>query len=587
MVQNKHLFKNIMETFGLDPNEARTFFLDENDTTAFDANEIVELNSEDDYDTWDGRADAFKQHHTIDIQYPSLDLLLEPNEEFLLNKPQNAHRRYAPFPLIRDGEIQRIAARDGLADNAFYSVYRCHQQEPDISTRHLTSKDVFADLEEAIEFHGLTQLSAVVFRNTQRPDLGPLIRIRRSTRFRWKDVVDYNECTYDLSMRDFMAARGRPAWYQDLVHLIGIESDRAARFIALMLIRFKQTGRPREDLFEVYPKFLKSFERKPRWLEDYEEFLAHRVVPYKSSIMQRTPKCMHCKTDCSKGVSLPCSAKHVIHWECLMDVCDHVEADKLGCGICHEGVFLDPEDVNKLKFNIHEDGIFYVDDRYTRWENFEKSCSDLDSTRASSNETHITISRDFMIDLWQKFVDAGVEASIPEHLHHDRSDEYVLLEWEIDAQLTSLEGVSTAIWMFERWLKRRVFIRFRREFLKAGLDSSLSPSEQNNMRRHDFMRKILRKGWYDAYLRNLNRMLQFLSLRACECTAGHGKVYHTHGGRSFYSRQTVEKEQANITPARQAIYQWQETPQAIEMMREFKRELRRGDVEAGRYINDS
>ncbi|KAM3424914.1 hypothetical protein BST61_g6888 [Cercospora zeina] len=374
-------------------------------------------------------------------------------------------------------------------------VHRCHQSEPNISIRDFTGEDIFTDVEEAIQCHGSTQLSAVVYRNTLRPDLGPLIRIRRSTRFRWREVVDYNECDYDYSLRDFMAARGRPAWYQDLVHLIAIESDRAARLIALKLLHHKHTGTPRNELKQLYPKFLNSFGLQPRWLEDYEIFLPHSVTPYKSSIIQRSLKCMHCHSECRKGVSLPCSAKHIIHWDCLIQMCHHVDPEQLACQTCQTRIFQNPEHINKLKFNVHADGTCFNDDRLSRWENFEKSCSDLDSTRAATNEGYITISRDFMIDLWQKMVDSGIDASSPAHLWFDKSDEYILLEWEIDLQFTRLEGVRTGIWVFERWIKRRVFFRFRREFLKSRLERGLSAGEAAKMNRHEFMRKILRPGW--------------------------------------------------------------------------------------------
>ncbi|KAI5367249.1 hypothetical protein Slin14017_G022850 [Septoria linicola] len=580
MAPNKHLNKNIFETFGLDPNETRTFFHDDSGSSSFAATEVVDLKESATSPTWDGRVGAFRRHHCVDVVYPSLNLLKDPAEEFLLNKPLNSERRYAPQPLIMDDQIMQMASRNRLHDNGFHSVYKCNQPVPDLSIRNLTGKDLFADVDEATRCHGFTHIGAIVFVDRSQPGSGPQIRIRRATRFQWNEVFDYNERDYTMSLRDFIESRVQPTWWLDLIHLLGIESDRAARFIAIKLKNYTQTeDAPREDLADVYRRFMKSFRAESRQDQDLILAVQQLVKPFKSTVLKRTPKCIGCGEKCLAGASLPCSTQHVMHDRCLLDMCRRSDVATATCPTCSVPVFVDNEPlVAELKFHVGG-GVFRNDPRFSTWENFELSCSDLDSTQAATNDYPITITRGFMRGLFHKIVESSIEPGIPSHLRFDMPDEYALLEANIDGQFMHLEGVKTTIWALDRWIKRRVFFRFRNEFFKWQLDSALTDSEKKLTHRDDFMRKILRRGWYDAYLKNLNRTLQFLSERKCLCGEGKNSVYHWHGGREYWNWRVVEKQRRELTPARREIYEWQKGEAGQGMMEKFRVEVEKGERE--------
>lgn len=600
-INNRHLNKNILETFGLDPTIGQTFYDSDSDSSGFEEAERVDFGGDAASPTWNAGVGAFRRHHTVFVNYPALNLLTSPTEEFLMNKPQSPKERYAPHPLVRDDEVMRHAARDKITDNGFYSVYRCDQDVPNPCVREFTNSDIFIDVEEAIKCHGKTDLSVVMFKDNARPELGPQIRIRRLTRFIWGKIVDYNEQDYTFVLKDFMSmtkigsTKINPTWFQDLVHLMGVESDRAARFIAFQLEHYATTGTPRKDLLDNYTKFHKSFGAEPRWFEDFDAHLSLIVQEHKTPAYKLAPKCMYCRLKCELDVSLPCSKDHVIHEACLMGICRSTDIVKVACLICNTRIFTNPDRINELKFNVHPDGLFYHDDRYTDWENYEKSCSDLDSTSASTSTFPITVNRTFLSHLWRHVVRESIEPNIPEHLRFDVPDEYTLLESLVEGQFMHLEGVRTTIASLDRWIKRRVYFRFRSDFLKWNLEQALTPDEKRMLARgsHEFMQKIaLRRGWYDAYLKNLNRTLQFLSMRCCACSAsssssssseqgqqGNHSVYgyHWHGYRDFYNPRMVEREQEIATTARREIYEWQGSQAGKRMMELFEIEVKKGE----------
>ncbi|KAI7539749.1 hypothetical protein KC319_g7061, partial [Hortaea werneckii] len=199
---------------------------------------------------------------------------------------------------------------------------------------------------------------------------------------------------------------------------------------------------------------------------------------------------------------------------------------------------------------------------FTPYENFERTCADLDRNLAENNYTKITVDPDLMLRIWTHLLEgARLEdgtTSTPFHLQPARSPE-IISAWEIlsDDLLwladddTNREW-STASLFAELWLNQ--LRGFRDRIVLAGgrtmregkgemmywVDAR-SPEVATNSRN---IGQMLRPGTLEFVRRMLNRMLQFEHVRKCRTTEEQGARrlqgettgcvgLHAHGARMY------------------------------------------------------
>jgi hypothetical protein len=511
-------------------------------------------------------------------------LLTDESETFVLNKPYKSEKRYAPLPLIQDSTILANSGRDEVKSNSFFSVYEA------VSTDHTNSQieniNLFYDVKKAIRRHGSTRLSAVLYVTPTKQ--GVQIRVRRRTYFDWDGHNDYSQQDYNMSLETFLSARAAERWYHDILHLLAVKTDRAARHIRERLERLTDPEMEKPEVVEKYDKFMASFGKGKR-RPNYEAYLDHVLTNAKSrsSMFFKAKVCIMCNKPLQgprhkhNAVALPCNGKHLVGRSCISRCFDGQDPAEVQCPHCGKAIFTSPVLLDKLKFNI-TDGIFHNDPRFTRWENFERACSDLDLRAASRSEYPITIHPHFLIKLWHTLVTEGTDGRTLPHLQPTRAPEFKILAEVVGFNLLHLEGVHTNLHTLDRWLRVKVFGEFRRRYLAAGLDRGLTSAKRVWMSEGDLMREMFRSGFAGFVSQLLNRTLQFLECRACYCSDGLGKEVHWHGQRFYYNPKVIAALAMELTPDSQKVILWQRSVRGQAYLAEFHAEGKKKDGLVGK-----
>ncbi|KAF2169932.1 hypothetical protein M409DRAFT_51723 [Zasmidium cellare ATCC 36951] len=492
-------------------------------------------------------------HHTIRIDYPALEILTDPSERGVLHRPLNVQQRYQPLPLIADDDVYSHAGRDRAPATQFFSLYNAISDQPN---RRDLCRFLQSDVREVTKFHGKTRLSVVLYMTPN--DLSLMFRVRRKTTYFLKDgYEDVESQDYNLPYDEFFAHQGESQWFQDILHLITMKDDRSARYVQFKLWMLEAQDFPgAADLFD---RFCRSW--KPRRQPDYEVYLSNLITETKRpSSLLSTKVCKVCRKSFSKShppAALPCCNKLVAK-SCLVEWCQSFNSKTLipnfsvpSCPSCKTQLFTDPRTVEHLKFGMLADQ-YWIDKRFTQWENFERSCADLDKHHASRNNSQLTISPLALAMTWQNMLHGTTRHDDPAHLQPHRFPEFAIFEKEMFTHLRQLEGVTCIVSNLYRHLTTEIEREFKSRFRQNGMDLYLPPGSRGWVGNEQIRDLMWRDGFLEFVMRVLNRTLQFHQLRQCRCRIEAG--VHWEGGRQFWNPDVYAQRRSETYAS---VLQWQ------------------------------
>lgn len=513
---------------------------------------------------WSPNIPMLEPHHRVDITYPSLNTL-QWKERPLLHTPFNAAERYQPLPLINDSEIQRITGRDLKDQSPFFSMRRASLERP--AEGVVLCGDICKDMRELSTYVGVTTLNVLIYNTVEATR--PWIRICSGTTFRQVDGARSDgRRDYNLPLSEFLALQNDSRWYQDIIHLIEMRDDRAARHVQTRLQEYVES-READFVTELYEKFAMSF--RPKRQPDYDTYLSKASLlaagkARSSSIFKPRRSCMLCKkslnTSTHIGISFPCNQDHVAGRSCVRDLCHSSLPEEVKCPQCDVCLF-DSQALQHLRFGVL-DGTFENDPRFTEYENFERSCADLDSEvpsgRRDTPSFALVVNPQLFMAIWYRMIFFGSQEMSLLHVEAINAPEFKIIEQTIEKHIHRLDGTRASLRTLDWWLGLAIFQAFDVPFRAAGLDSYINRYFPISAREEEFFRP----GFQRFCERALNRTLRFLEMRRCECPDE--KRLHAHGGRKYYNPAMYNNVR---TQARSDMYIWQRTEEGKTYLDEF------------------
>ena len=242
--------------------------------------------------------------------------------------------------------------------------------------------------------------------------------------------------------------------------------------------------------------------------------------------------------DYKKGVvRVPCAGKHKFDLECLLQVLKAEGPENAKCPMCRELIIRDLKTIDKLKYGT-EGKKYIADDRFSSWENEERSLADLDKHLAGDTEDQITVNSILLNYIFQNLIEGAFKErswSRPHHLQPARSKELPLLMKAITFVGVLTEGRKLPM----KNINRAIILQLKQNVINAccknGIVPSFEKSGVESFRQYQNMMigHFLRPDFMPFARRVVSRMLQFVLLRRCRCKETH--LFHNHGGRQYYN----------------------------------------------------
>ena len=410
--------------------------------------------------------------------------------------------RYQPLALVPDTAVQAHAFRNSFEETRFYSVNKANSSPPSLEEGH---KENLIEEIGRLQCHaGNTVLSAVTYDTKDSDEVW--LRIFVETCFPGPMEHQHRNVKYNMSLKQFMMLKvlkpENSVWITDLEDLMSRCSDRAFLHVSL---RFN--GRGIED----------DSKWKPRRQPHYETVLGRLVKAVDPCSLAEADQCPACMESLSEGnpVSLPCSEKHMLHLDCLLQICQAEKMlDKIRCPFDRAALSTDREALLSLKYGFR-DGEYLEDDRYNVWENYERSFALHDKALTENNHEPMAIDSSGL----QNFLNIICEgarwepaSSTPFHLQPVRCPEFQLFKQTVETTLKSLDEVRMPISMLYRMHLTDIDRAFRFRYLQGGQHRKLSPEERASLLSKPshmscFM-GIMRPEFREFVKRTLNRLLR-------------------------------------------------------------------------------
>lgn len=505
---------------------------------------------QDEFEEAQLRISSFEPHHSTTLIYPECSHLNVRDGEKMclidLNRDSDTAERYEPVPLIRDRAVQNHAGRENEEEVSMFTRTKAlgivPAEGPAMSSPHLDPFDrLVQDMATAERYLGTTTLSMLTYQTPGQPNRidHAKARVSRDTTYRrlgGQIMSDY--VVYEFPALRIFSDLGRlsqddAGWSTPLGQLPWRRMDRMYRHVRLRLLMHR-----RGDMLALKYNF------KPPRRERSEKLIDTKLTPVDPKTLPDDDKiCPVCtntlgEEEALDPVALPCNGKHVLCKPCVLTWIDSVQVEEASCPLCRDKIFNNQREVDDLKFGL-VNGIYEWDDRYTDFENFERSCTDLDQELAANNNSSFTLHAHLLVHIWDSIVDgACLEQEddgngTPFYLQAVQFPEWDTADETLRQQLFSLDGTSTTPSGLTKLLLDRVYRTFLQRFVSAGMLNYISNSEREALCKNPVDAGCLdiRPGFKECFKRCLNRMLRFYALRQCGCE----DEFHEHGGREYYS----------------------------------------------------
>ena len=518
-------------------------------------------------------ASSLEPHHSVEVIYPSSSLL---GTLFLL-PIDRASERFEPLPLLPGADCHD-AFRASKEQVRFQSVVptervtdkrglRCshghdkHSENHDVSTPG-GFEALRTDMELVCFVWGDTRLE-VLTHEIKAGDFDDdslcytkqagrkflQATVLRTTKVVTKDNAMFTctprlECTakYSGSLADLcvmlVSLEKCSPWAADLLDLIHRRSDRAVLHVqcaeATRHGKLETTKDASADWKDLrYPPYEQEIGAFVRDFSDYEI----------SKLNVNIVSCQVCHSQCYAGqsyaafVKIKCRGEHSIHRQCLLLECKKNGPDKVCCLECGDLLFTTSAVVDKLRFGV--EGKSYIhDSRFDAWENFQRSCIDLDMTRSEIREDRVLCNAELLEGILNKLIkgelaDHPCGVSSPRHNPVNRP-ELAKLQYAIKGYLSRTDPVDRSARDLHCSLTHAVESAFLQEYRDSKMWDTLRETEQTKLIAGDaenFENYIMPPGFWDFTMMLISRMVAFLIRRACDCGAG---KWHYHGRRAYF-----------------------------------------------------
>jgi hypothetical protein len=554
---------------------------------------------------------ALVKNHTTYIEYPCKDLLAA-NERLVLIHAENADKRYEPLPLIPDVGVTHHAGRDNASECSIESftralfdgrhslklpkpsdnmprtypldglylnredrlmVSRMPEAERELvrTERNLQTKyeekasemydkqssglaRLQQDMSLITQTTGTTMLSVAphyklylildangteVLRIPEK--LEYYVRVERETEHIWGvGETQDTKTVYQFKFREMDESTCTAQWFIDLRDLIYRRSDRAVRHVRRITQR---AGIP----LPVDPWMPRRRIRGEKVLKELTNPVSIKTLDEGS--------CLCCTEDFdekeNKPVALPCnqSSPHIICFGCVVEMLQAQGPEKLCCPFCRSKVLADETLLIQVKFGLDGKNAYRYDDRYSNWENHERSIADLDRRLAKDSKEKITVSSRLLTNIFYSLLSNArgePEESTPLHMQPALRPECTNLRKAASAAFANLNGVNLEVKTIYKMLLKAIYDQLFRDMLQAGmLEHWPADVMENEMQEPSPEHLGMSLGFQEFAERTLSRAFQFVSLRKCECKAATDAPYliHYHGLRRFYTPPEEEKMQ--------------------------------------------
>lgn len=493
-------------------------------------------------------AEIVTLRHFIEVVYPVLGLG-EPDEVALVwFEADNQNQRYEPRPLIDRAACTAHAFRDSMNETSHYSL------TPATTVRSMDDIDAVApsgavfDLQSLIRHmdfiqlcDGKTIMKVVTCHKLEDPDRSErrtLVRIRCDTEFRFEGGDRMvREALYEFRIEDLIhrpPILGSMDWFLNMGDLIYRRTDRADLHVENRL-------RDSPNLSDLPGKW-KEY-RHPIYLVPLSRMAVDPVVGEQLDcrICWEGPDSPGSNSGSPKDiVLLDCNA-HKFHKDCVHTWSRTRGPEQSKCPLCRVPIYKE-NDINLmyLFWDRAHGGAFDVefmkDDRFNTWENFERSCMDIDQ-HAAENSTHMLYFTENLImssfRMFEKFAKKERASSTPHHLQIVRCPDFRLLE---DA-ITQVSRQYDRRTHQQRYLYNRIMYHLfwlsNNNYMLNGVVSLLSPDDTTERESNGqaWGKNALRPGYFEFAQRTVRRMLEFIRLRQCDCDSN---VFHPHGDGHMY-----------------------------------------------------
>lgn len=512
-------------------------------------------------------------YHKVQIEYPLLNLLEEAEEKAVLYKPENASQRYQPLPLVLDEEVFLNAGREKGGESTFYTLYRANE-EREMDEEGVYSGVLTVDVRELTKFVGVSYLMFVIFTTPRKGGLQ--VRVRLATVFREREGRERKEFRdYEMPLDEFLGLRNGECWWLDCLHLIAMKSDRATRHVQMKLYPSAVQGV--RGALELYKSFRNSF--RPCRTPDFEVYLKNLTREARKGSKIGKGSCKICEKafttkEHGPAVAMLCCEKPVA-MTCLVGWCKEMVARSVlppfyptACPMCKKELFTDPRTLEHLKFGVVADS-YSIDRRYSAWENFERSCADLDMQKAELEKRgRVKIDAELLADVWVRMVEFGKVPQHEElgHLKLENCPEFAIYQAEFMKCVERLDGITAqSLAHLYTFLDGRIYSEFRHRFQQAGLDRYVPPGARGSWIGKQLVQDTMFRDGFREYVgRLLNRTLRFLVLRRCE-ECERERQFHWHGGREYYNPRMF----GGVSEARRKRGEWQRTREGRAFVRDF------------------
>ena len=335
-------------------------------------------------------------------------------------------------------------------------------------------------------------------------------------------------------MKDFLASKSDPAWFLSLWRLITRADERSYRHVRARLVLNNELSwtDPWTDPWTQHCGF------KPQRRDDYGPLLDKLAVKLSEEHVSRLDGmdrlCVVCRDllggpDAPNPVALPCSPLHALCRDCLLTWCQSSRSEA-ACPICRARIFTDQQEVEDVVFGL-KNGVYVYDSRFTAWENFERSCADLDRKLFENDRSKHVVSARVLLHAW-KLMKRGAllekQESTPYHLQPVRFPELAIAEDALNSHCSKHDGQEVVAADFFRSLLNSVAEWFCIKCEVAGYKGRVAGYE--GFFKEEGM--IIQPSLLPHLRRTFNRVFRFQDLRRCQCDSA---SFHEHGARVYYN----------------------------------------------------
>ena len=477
---------------------------------------------------------VFEPHHIVKLEYPVSCLAVDEEPVFL--PILDARSRYEPLPLIPDDAVIHHSSRDNFPETSFFSIVKT---DGEAEVPFVESDDLLSDMALLIGRIGRTYLGVVTFVRDSDPDKNVMIRFCRTTYQSKTGGSRYTSSThYIMNLDEFEEAAGKRsnAWLVNLHNLLYRENDMAVRHVSLRAAMLERCDW--------------STNWKASRQIKYHEVISEMFPDVDTSSLEETD-CLCGQTfddDEHKPKVLICggNAKHVLCKESLLEWCKTCGPLKATCPHCRTAIFTNQADIDFLAYGALSHGVYTFDKRYNAFENFERSCADLDKRHASNIDEPTEVNATILWNAWEVLIEgAKLEqpSSSPLNLQSARCPEVKIVNHAIKIILRELDGLIKPTKHLFVIIVNSLYRRFVVEFVNNKLDRFLSARDARHLTENIRGSRDLklRPGLIEFCERNISRMLIFQRSRQCQCRHVPDRWTHKHGIRHYISPSSLDK----------------------------------------------